>query len=84
MPLSNCAISLMLTWSEKYVLIQKTSNDTKTTTFPITETKLYFPVLTLSTQDNARLLQQLKSGFKRTINWNKFQSKVTTPASNPF
>ena len=81
MPLSNCAISLMLTWSEKYVLIQKTSNDTKTTTFPITETKLYFPVVTLSTQDNAKLL---KSGFKKTINWNIYQSKVTTQASNPF
>ena len=81
MPLSNCAISLMLTCSEKYVLIQKTSNDTKTTTFPITETKLYFPVVTLSTQDNAKLL---KSGFKKTINWNIYQSKVTTQASNPF
>ena len=81
MPLSNCAISPMLTCSEKYVLIQKTSNDTKTTTFPITETKLYFPVVTLSTQDNAKLL---KSGFKKTINWNIYQSKVTTQASNPF
>ena len=33
----------------------------------------YIPVATLSTQDNAKLLQQLKSGFKRTINWNKFE-----------
>ena len=33
----------------------------------------YVPVATLSTQDNAKLLQQLKSGFKRTINWNKFE-----------
>ena len=80
MPLSNCAINPMLTCSEKYVLIQKTSNDTKTTTFPITETKLYFPVVTLSAQDNAKLL---KSGFKK-INWNIYQSKVTTQASNPF
>ena len=63
------------------MLIQKTSNDTKTKTFPITETKLYFPVVTLSTQDNAKLL---KSGFKKTINWNIYQSKVTTQASNPF
>ena len=44
------------------------SNDTKATTFVITDTKLYVPVVTLSTQDNAKLLQQLKSGFKRTIN----------------
>ena len=34
----------------------------------------YVPVATLSTQDNAKLLQQLKSGFKRTINWNKFET----------
>ena len=45
------------------------------TTFTITDTKLYVPVVTLSTQDNAKLLEQLKSGFKRTINWNKYQSK---------
>ena len=45
-------------------------------TFSVTDTKLYVPVATLSTQDNANLLQQLKSGFKRTINWNKYQSKV--------
>ena len=44
--------------------------------FQITETNLYVPVVTLSTQDNAKLLQQLKSGFKRTINWNKYESSV--------
>ena len=44
-------------------------------TFLITDTKLYDPVLTLSTQDNAKLLQQSKSSFKRTINWNKYQLK---------
>ena len=40
----------------------------------MTSAKLYVPVVTLSTQDNAKLLQQLKSGFKRTINWDKYQS----------
>ena len=60
------------------------SNNTKATTFAIADTKLYFPVVTLSTQDNANLLQQLKSGFKRTINWNKYQSKVTMQAPNSF
>ena len=53
-------------------------------TFAITDTKLYVPVVTLSTKDNANLLQQLKSGFKRTINWNKYQSTVTIQASNPY
>ena len=41
--------------------------------FEITDTKLYVPVVTLWTQDNAKLLQQLKSGFKKAINWNKYQ-----------
>ena len=43
--------------------------------FEITDTKLYVPVVTLSTQDNTQLLQQLKSGFKRVISWNKYLSK---------
>ena len=60
------------------------SNNIKATTFVIADTKLYFPVVTLSTQDNANLLQQLKSGFKRTINWYKYQSKVTMQAPNSF
>ena len=42
----------------------------------ITEAKLYVPVATLSSQDNAKLLPQLKSNFKRKINWNKFQPPV--------
>ena len=40
-------------------------------TFTIDDTKLEVPVATLSTQDNAKLIQQLKPGFKRTINWNR-------------
>ena len=74
MPLINCEINLILTWSDKCVL----SNDTKATTFAISDTKLYVPVVTLSTQENA------KSGFKRTINWNKYQSKVSIQAPNPY
>ena len=41
-------------------------------TFAISDPKLHAPFLTLSSQDNGKLLQQLKSGFKRTINWNKY------------
>ena len=48
------------------------------TKFKVTNTKLYVPVGTLSTQVNAKLLEQLKSCFKRTVNWNKYQSKVST------
>ena len=51
-------------------------------TFTITETNLYVPVVTLSTQDNAKLLPQLKSGFKRTISWNKYLSNLELLAQN--
>ena len=65
MPLINCEVNLILTWSKGCVI----TNSEGEAKFAITETKLYVPVVTLSTQDNAKLLQQLKSGFKR-INWN--------------
>ena len=48
----------------------------------ITETKLYVPVVTLSTQDNTKLPQQLKSVFTRTILWNKYESNIKTFAQN--
>ena len=79
-PLINCEINLILTQPEKSVL----SNDAKATAFPITNTNFYVSVITLSTQDNTKLLQQLKSSFKRTINQNKNQPKVTTETSNPY
>ena len=63
----NCEINLILTWSEKSLKIAK-ANDGQVPTFAITDTKLYVPVVALSPQDNIKLLYQLKSGFKRTIN----------------
>ena len=54
------------------------------TTIVITNTKLYVLVLTLSTQDIAKLLQHLKFGLKRTINWNKYHSKITTQVKNQY
>ena len=80
MPLFKCEVTLMLTWSDKCVLY----NDTKTTTFPVTDTKLYVPVVILTTQDNAKLLQQLKSDLKRTTYCIKYQSKLTIQVPNPF
>ena len=50
----------------------------------ITDKNLYVPFVTLSTQDNMKLLQHLKSGFKRTINWNNYQSKVTAQEQNRY
>ena len=52
--------------------------------FAITDTKLYVPVVTLSTQDKTKLLKQLESDFKRIINWNKYQSKATEQAQNRY
>ena len=43
-----------------------------------------YPVVTLSTQDNAKPLDQLKTGFKRTINWNKYQSKESPERINQY
>ena len=51
-------------------------------TFTTTEANLYGPVVTLSTQDNAKLLSQLKSGFKRKISWNKYLAKPELLAQN--
>ena len=62
----------MLTRSSTFV----NTNSTGERRFAITDTKLYIPVVTISTQDNAKLLQQLKSGFKGTVNWTKYQVKT--------
>ena len=51
-------------------------------TFTITETNVYVPVVTLSTQDNSKLLPQLKNGFRRTITWNKYLVKTELLARN--
>ena len=74
MPLINCEITLMLTWLKDCSLVAGTSANQEPT-FTITDTKLYVPVVTLSTQDHVKLFKQLESGFKRTINWNKDQCK---------
>ena len=80
MPLINCEINLILTWSKDCVI----TNSTGEGKFAITEKKLYLPVLTLSTKDNEKLLQQLKSGFKKTISWNKYESSIKTFAQNRY
>ena len=79
MPLINCEISLMLTWSNNCLLVTGTAVNQEPT-FTITDTKLYIPVVNLSTQDNIKLLKQLQSGFEITINWNKYHSKIIEQA----
>ena len=80
MPLINCEVNLTMTWSRDCVI----TNSTGEGKFGITETKLYVPVVTLSTQDNTNLLQQLKFCFKRRIIWNKYQSDPRTYAQNRY
>ena len=75
-PLFNDEINLMLTGSKNCIRSNAAAN--QDTEFAISDTKLYIPVVTSSALDNAKLLQQLKPGFKRTVNWNQYQSKVTT------
>ena len=82
MPLINCEVNLILTWSSTCVIIA-TNTPNQNATFAITDTKLYVPVVTLSTQENTKFFRQLKSGFKRVINWNKYLSKPELLAQNP-
>ena len=74
MTLINYEVKLILTWSEGCVVIY-TDVANQNPTFKTTETNLYVPVVTLSTQDDTKLLSQLKSAFKRTIRSNKYLSK---------
>ena len=81
MPLINCEVKLILNWSANCIIIYTDIAD-QIPTSSITETDLYVPVNTWSTQDNAKLLPQLKSGFKGTISWNKYMSKPALLAQN--
>ena len=95
-PLINCEVELILTWFKNCVLIDKITrnanynadpivyeiNNPEDATFQITDTKLYVPVVTLSKENNIKLLEKLKSGFKKTIKWNKYRSQMTIQKNN--
>ena len=97
-PLINCEVYLTLTSSENCVLTDITAQPTRATQgansarpainaptnarFQITDTKLYVPVVTLSTENDKKLLEQLRTGFKRTIKWNKYRSEMTNQTKN--
>ena len=96
MPLINCEVFLALTWSENCVLTYVTTeaadpdadpaipslNTPTNVTFQITDTKLYVPTVTLSTENDKKLLEQLKTGFKKTIKWNKYRLQITNQTQN--
>ena len=79
-PLINCEISLVLTWLSTSVI----TNSTGAGRFVIADEKLYVPVVTLPNKGNVKLVRQIKSGFKRAINWNKYQSDLKTFTQNQY
>ena len=83
-PLINCEIELILTWSKNCVLADMTTanNPPIGLEFQITDTKFSVPVVTLSKENDKKLLAQLKSGFKRTVKWNKYRSQMTIKPQN--
>ena len=83
MPLINCEISLQLLWSKICIIVAGTLNN-QNPSFQIIDTKLYVIVVTLSTQENMKLLKQLESGFKRTVNWNKYLAKTNNQARSRY
>ena len=96
MPLINCEVSLTVTWAENYVITSKATrkagpdadpvvagiNNPTNVTFKIKDTKLYVPVVSLSAENDNNLLEQLKTGFKRTIKWNKYRSEMSNQTKN--
>ena len=76
-----------MTWSKTCVLVNMTERDAEGNNSAITaptelelkiiDTKLYCPVVTLSKENDIKLLEQLKSGFKKSIKWNKYRSQIT-------
>ena len=96
MPLVNCEVELILTWFKNCVLIDKLTREadydadpnvyeidnSEKAIFKITDIKLYVPVVTLSKEDDIKLLEQLKTRFKRTIKWNKYRSQRSIQHKN--
>ena len=83
MSLINCEVPLDLNWIKNGIVVS-TNAAARVTKFSITDKKPYISAVTLSTEDNAKMLDQLKSGFKRTIIWNKYQAKLSTERVNRY
>ena len=79
MPLINCEINLILTWSADSVISSATEKN-----FAMTDTELYVLAVILLTKDNTKLLEQLKFGFKRKIKWSNYQPKVSKERQNQY
>ena len=87
---------MALTWSKNCVITSKATreadpdadpaiagiNNRTNAVFKISDCKLYVPVVTLSAEDDDKLLEQLKTGFKRTIKWNKYRPEMSNQTKN--
>ena len=93
MPLINCEITLILSMCKECVLVGRAFrgppaaaanliNSPADAKFEITDCKLYVPVVTLSAKNDNKLLEQLKSGFRRSIKWNKYMSQMSNQNKN--
>ena len=71
----NCKIDLELTWHKDCMISSANAATNQVVSFMITDTKLYVPIVALSTEDNTNLTKPLNEGFKRTIYWNQYVSK---------
>ena len=92
-PLINCEITLILSWYNECVLVGRAErgppaaaanhiNSPTDAKFEITNCKLYVPMVTLSAENDNKLLEQLKSGFRITIKWNKYMSQMSNQNKN--
>ena len=82
MPLTNCKISLELTWSQNCVLSANAGNNNDAVTFTMTDAKLYVLIVSLSSKDTSHLSKLLSEGFKRSVFWNKYHTKTNHTAGN--
>ena len=89
-PLINCEITLILSWYKECVLVGRAFrgppaaaiNSPTSAKFEITDCKLYVPMVTLSAENDNKLLEQLKSGFRITIKWNKYMPQMSNQNKN--
>ena len=90
MLLINCKIYLELNWNNNCVMYGADTYaggdnvNNREATFQITDTKLYVPNVTLSTKHNVNLTKQLNEGFKKSVYWNEYKSKIQTKEADAF
>ena len=83
LPLIFCDVDLELRWRKDCILVHG-DNNTTGVEFSIESAKLYVPAITLTNDDNVKFLDNLKSGFKREVEWNEYESKNVSITPGPY